>query len=166
MMDLSPRAFALLRKLLLATGVAFTVLVLGYGLSRPGNDWRSFWLLYVLPMVVAAPLWLRIRLADVTRWPWRARILDAIVVALSVIRFFWPNHFPFSGHTFFLSYSMITTRRPWWLLVAGLLLVETTVFKLSLWDDAASWLTGLAIGVVAGVIYLAMMSRDRVLADQ
>ena len=159
MPDLPPRAFRLLRGLNAATGIAFTGLVVAYGLSRGDDEWRSFWLLYVLPIVAAAPLWVGLRLADPARWPWSARILDASVVALSVIRFFWPVYFPFSGHAFFLAYSMMTTRRRWWLLVAGALLAETTLFKLAIWDDPGSWATGAALGLMGGLIYFAIAPR-------
>src|SRR5215208_4548246 len=93
------------------------------------------------------------------KWPWSARLLDAGVVALSILRFFWPVYFPFSGHAFFLSYSMMTTRRRWWLLVAAALMAETTVFKLALWDDPGSWATGAALGLMGGIIFYLIAPR-------
>ena len=110
-----------------------------------------FFLLYVAPMLVATPLWLRVRLAErplaVSR-PW---LLDALVVFVSALRGIGVPGLPFSGHTLFLTYSAIVTTHRGYRILALLLMLETTVFKLWMWRDPQSWGLGIAVGVLLAV---------------
>ena len=115
-------------------------------------EWRQLWILYVAPLTIAAPLWLRLRLYEPQRHPWPPRAVDASVVAICIFRFFRPELLPFSGHTLFLSYSALSTRRRWYLALAAILLVETTIFKFLVWGDASSWWIGLALGTALAAV--------------
>ncbi|MBA2670105.1 MAG: hypothetical protein H0U67_07035, partial [Gemmatimonadetes bacterium] len=66
---------------------------------------------------------------------------------------------PFSGHMLFLTYSGLVTRHAWYRVLAAVLLAETTVFKLWLWDDPSSWVWGLALGAVAAAVHAAALLR-------
>jgi hypothetical protein len=107
-----------------------------------------FLVVYVAPLVIAAPLWLRGRL-DV---PMRTHVVDAVVLALAFARFV-TGLLPFSGHMLFLTYSLlarpVSPRYRW---VALALLVETTVYKLWQWHDPRSWGIGLAAGLAAAAV--------------
>ena len=111
----------------------------------------QFFLFYVLPMLVAAPFWLRLRVGERSlsfsgRW-----LLDGLVIFLSALRGLGVPGLPFSGHTLFLTYSGIVTPHRGYRILALLLMLETTVFKLWLWQDPRSWSLGIAAGVVLAV---------------
>jgi hypothetical protein len=130
-----------------AAGVMGMAAVLAGFLVEAGPA-RRFVVFYIAPMVVAFPLWARVRLDGIERRP-RARIvLDAAVVVLAVARTV-TGLLPFSGHMLFLTYSLLTTRERLYQAIAVLLLVETTWFKLGLWSDLRSWSIGLVAGLAA-----------------
>jgi hypothetical protein len=124
--------------------------------------WQDSWpaarflALYVAPLFLAAPLWARERLRAFVRTPrdpaWRL-VVDVAVVLLSVARFVAGETLTFSGHMLFLTYTaLLPASRAYRVVTAGLL-VETTVFKLVLWNDVTSWSLGLVLGVLAaGVV--------------
>lgn len=126
-----------------------------------------FFVLYALPLFAAAPLWLRTRVAVIEQLPALVLATDAIVLGLSVARFAASEVLPFSGHMLFLTYTLLTSRECWYRWVAAVLIAETTVFKLLLWRDRASWTIGLACGLAAGAFVLVLESRSRrLLADR
>ena len=111
----------------------------------------QFFVLYVMPMLIAAPLWLRVRLAErplafSARW-----VLDALVMFLAALRAVGVPWLPFSGHTLFLTYSGIVTPHRGYRILALLLMLETTVFKLWVWRDPMSWSLGIAAGILLAV---------------
>jgi hypothetical protein len=114
---------------------------------------RLFWIAYVAPLFLAAPLWLRNRLAVPLRLDVRS-IVDAAVLSLSVARFVTGTILPFSGHTLFLTYSGLNVGSRAYRILALLLFVETTWFKLFLWRDTKSWGIGIAIGLIATALTL------------
>jgi hypothetical protein len=119
-------------------------------------DWpaRRYLIFYLAPLFLAAPLWVRLRLAD---WPPRytTRIaIDAIVFGLSFARFVSGELLPFSGHTLFLTYSLVTTASLGYRIAAVVLIADTTVFKLWIWHDVASWSIGIGLGLVAAVLWM------------
>jgi hypothetical protein len=121
------------------------------------EDWpaRRFLIVYTAPLLLAAPLWVRIRVTD----PQRNRVrttVDAGVFLLSFARFVSGDFLPFSGHMLFLTYSGLTTRSARYRILALLLLSMTTWFKLRLWHDPQTWAVGLILGsIAAGVTFLA-----------
>ncbi len=111
-------------------------------------------LVYMAPLFLAGPLWIRLRLRTADARPAHAQALDAAVVGLSVARLLTGTSFlPFSGHTLFLSYVLLVTPRRAWRLSALLLLLFTTAFKVWLWGDVASWGWGIAVGVAAALLH-------------
>jgi hypothetical protein len=102
-------------------------------------------------MLIAAPWWVRVRLAErpltfSARW-----VLDAVVILLAALRAVGVPWLPFSGHTLFLTYSGIVTRHRGFRILTLLLMLETTVFKLWLWRDPTSWSLGIAAGVILAI---------------
>jgi hypothetical protein len=118
-----------------------------------------FLALYVAPMFLAAPLWARQRLAGLEQRPASVRAVDGGVLVLSLARFVAGGVLPFSGHMLFLTYSGLTVRARGYRWLVGLLLLETTVFKLWLWRDPQSWSLGLGLGLAAGLAALGRGSR-------
>jgi hypothetical protein len=108
--------------------------------------------LYVAPLVAAAPLWLRIRLAErpLTLSPIWA--LDVLVIVLGALRALGTSWIPFSGHTLFLTYSPLVTRHAGYRLLALVLFAETTVFKLVVWRDLFTWALGIAVGLALATL--------------
>jgi hypothetical protein len=113
---------------------------------------RRFVVFYIAPMVLAFPLWARVRLESIETEPAGRVALDAAVTVLAVLRTL-TGALPFSGHMLFLVYSLLTTPRLWYRVVALLLIVETTWFKLGIWSDVLSWSLGLAAGLVSAALY-------------
>ncbi|HJR65786.1 MAG TPA: hypothetical protein VJ802_05120 [Gemmatimonadaceae bacterium] len=118
-----------------------------------------FFLLYVAPMLIVTPIWLHLRLAERRLSLSRRWLLDAVVVFMAALRGIGVPGLPFSGHTLFLAYSGIVTRHRGYRVLALLLMLETTVFKLWLWRDPKSWGLGIAIGVLLAVAESRMTSR-------
>src|SRR3712207_767695 len=89
--------------------VAAAALSAGIGGTLPGLTGRTdaaarFLALYVAPLVLAAPLWARERLAQVEALAPRTRLLDVAVTVLAFARFAVGAVLPFSGHMLFLTY--------------------------------------------------------------
>lgn len=131
------------------------------------NSWPAarYLLLYVAPICLVAPWWMheRIRTLDHAASLPRGRLLlDAAVLVLAVARFGIGEGLPFSGHMLFLVYSVLTTPARGYRIVATVLLLETTAFKLWIWRDVSSWELGLALGLVAALF--ARVLRRRVAA--
>ena len=110
---------------------------------------RGFSLLYNLPLFALGFLWL------ISRWrqpPSLGQLfLDALVVALSLARFFGVP-LPPSGHAFFLTHSGLTTPQRSYQWAAAFLLILTIALKLS-WGDSSSWLWGIVAGCASGAGY-------------
>jgi hypothetical protein len=156
---------ALARRALLAAAVALPALalvaavlvwarVVDLGATR--RPAVTFLVLYVAPLFLAAPLWLRERLGV----GGAARLVDLAVLALAFARFTGGGILPFSGHMLFLTYSVLAgpvSLR--YRALALALLIETTVFKLWIWRDPRSWGLGLVLGLFAWVIWRLAGSR-------
>jgi hypothetical protein len=114
---------------------------------------QRFLILYVAPLFLAAPLWVRLRLEAYSSATVFRTAVDATVFILSFARFVSGDLLPFSGHMFFLTYSGLTTTTTSYRLLALLLILETTWFKLWLWRDPLTWTVGLILGILAAGIF-------------
>lgn len=143
-----------LRATLLWTAILCPLLPLVLALHA--RDWPSqrYFGLYVTPLFVAGPLWLRERLAE---RPLRADVawgIDLTVFALAVLRFATGSLLPFSGHMLFLTYTLLVTRAPWYRALALALALGTAWFKLALWHDPRSFALGIAGGALAAAAFV------------
>lgn len=118
-----------------------------------GGSVRYF-MLYAAPLLVAVALWARTRLAIADVIAPITLVVDAVVVAMSLIRFVLGELHPVSGHMLFLTYSLLTTRVGWYRWLAVALIVQTSIYKLVLWRDQQSWALGLVAGVLAAAVVL------------
>ena len=144
-----------LRVLLLWAAIVCPLVPLVAALFVGGWPSRRFLGLYVTPLFVIGPLWLRERLRE---RPLRAGLpwaIDLTVFALAVLRFATGNVLPFSGHMLFLTYTLIVTRAAWYRALALAIALETAWFKLLLWHDWRSFTLGIAGGALAAVMLLA-----------
>lgn len=142
---------------IVAPALAFVAAAWAY---EQTGSWGAvrFFVLYALPLFVAAPLWARTRLESLDVLSPLALATDVVVLVLSVARFVASEILPFSGHMLFLTYTLITSRSAWYRWFAAALIVETSVFKLLLWRDAQSWMAGLLLGIVFSVTAFARRS--------
>ena len=113
---------------------------------------RQFVSLYVAPIVPAVALWARERLRDLRGSSRLGFRLDAIVFTVAAVRF-GTGVPPMSGHMLFLTYVLLAVPSPRYRLFALALWLETAYFKFVLWDDPASWATGLAAGLLLGLVH-------------
>ncbi|HEX8692446.1 MAG TPA: hypothetical protein VF746_08515 [Longimicrobium sp.] len=120
---------------------------------------KRFLTFYTAPLLLAGPLWLRLRLRRIEALPRAAVLLDLGVFALGAVRgaVGWP--FPFSGHMLFLTYALAVTPERGFRVAAAILLLATTVFKLWFWRDPVTWGWGLALGLVAVLLYAWLTRR-------
>ncbi len=128
-------------------GAALVVAALAH--SRAAS---AFWAIYVAPLLAAAPYWARLRLAALERIPIAARVFDAVVFFAALLRFIDVGGVPASGHTLFLTHTLVTVRDRRWRIADVLLVAMTTWFKLELWHDPRSWIVGIAAGLATGVL--------------
>jgi hypothetical protein len=110
---------------------------------------QRFLAFYVAPLLLAAPIWVQLRIGESGPAMTKMVVVDGAVILFSFLRFAFGAILPFSGHMLFLTYSVVTTSQRWYRWLALALIVETTFFKLWLWEDARSWLLGLFIGLSA-----------------
>lgn len=136
--------------------------------GRRPNGWTSgrsqaaarFLAFYAAPLFVAVLVWARIRLGSLESLTPAECSTDAVVTFLAFARFVFGAVLPFSGHMLFLSYALLTARGACgFRLLAVVLLVETTVFKLWIWQDTTSWALGLALGVLAALLVWRVPAR-------
>jgi len=135
--------------MLCVVGALYAVAAWGYWAAA------RFLLAYVAPLCIAVPWLVRERLRASVQVPGISRgrvLLDAVVLLLAAARFGIGETLPYSGHMLFLAYSLLTTSARGYQFTAFVLLVETTFFKLLVWQDARSWAIGLALGVGAAVV--------------
>ncbi len=101
------------------------------------DGWKEWWLLYYFaPITFPFVCFLiermnTLRTASVPRWPW---LVDLPVLALSITRAFYALPI-ISGHAFFLSYAVLTTRTRPARISAALVLLEVAYLKIFLWHD-------------------------------
>lgn len=141
---------AALSRAALAASVALPVAFVAVGLVL--DDWRAgrFLLAYVAPFFVALPLWAWCRLKR--DWGRREMVLDGAVVTLGALRFAG-GFLPFSGHTLFFVYSLLTERTRWYRWLALALLAETAYFKLVVWSDPRSFTLGIALALAFAALH-------------
>ena len=163
----------MLRRALLAAAIILPITVTIAGLFSPHPRGPLFIALYIAPLVLVGPLWLRIRLTERPLALSPIWGLDALVMLLGALRAIGATWLPFSGHTLFLTYSALITRHMGYRVAAALLFAETTVFKLWVWRDPFTWASGIVTGLVLGMVALRLqrevarttdMGRYRVLA--
>lgn len=134
------------------TSVALAIAALVVAVLSPDRAARRYWAVFVAPMLAAAPYWVRRRLARLERIPTAARVLDGVVFLAALLRFVDVGGVPASGHTLFLTHTMVSVREPRWRVIAAALLVMTSWFKLAVWHDPQTWAVGIVAGLVTGVL--------------
>ena len=144
----------MLRRALLAAAVILPIAVTIAGLSSRHPRGPLFIALYVAPLVLVGPLWLRLRLTERPLALSPLWGLDGLAMLLGTLRAIGATWLPFSGHTLFLTYSALTTRNTGYRLVALLLFAETTVFKLWVWHDKFTWASGILAGLLLALVAL------------
>jgi hypothetical protein len=119
------------------------------------EDWRvrRFLLFYLTPLLFIFPFWTWYRFREIQHLPFACIVLDGLVVTLAVLRIV-TGVVPYSGHMLFLVYSGITQKEWLYRIVAFALLIETTYFKWSIWNDLLSWGIGLSMGLMAAIAYI------------
>jgi hypothetical protein len=109
-------------------------------------------LLYNLPLYILGPYWLICRMREDKRSSSLKTLIDLLVVALAISRYFGPI-VPTSGHALFLTHSFITIRSQFYRIPAAVMLIVTVVIKMS-WQDYSSLVSGILIGFISGAIWI------------
>ena len=118
------------------------------------EGWHEWWLLYYFaPITFPFVCFLFDRAETLTnaaepRWPW---LVDLPVLALSITRAFYALPF-ISGHAFFLSYALLTTRNKPARISAAVVLLEVAYLKIFLWQDATLFGGMAAAGISAALL--------------
>ena len=149
----------MLRRALVAAAIILPIAVTIAGLFSPHPRGPLFIALYVAPLVLVAPLWLRIRLRERPLAVSALWALDGVVIVLGALRALGAAWLPFSGHTLYLTYSALVTRHVGYRIAAVLLFVETTVFKLWVWRDRFTWAAGIILGLLVAAVALRLDRR-------
>jgi hypothetical protein len=122
---------------------------------------RGHLALYLAPLFAAVGWWAHTRLRDLAASSPARVAVDAAVVAAAAMRF--AGDFPpISGHMLFLTHAAATGRGGVRLLAPGILL-ETTWFKLTIWDGPRSCAPGPAVGLAAAALYRRLPAGTRAL---
>lgn len=156
------RIFALLHRhrrtvdrLLLAASVLLPAAVALYAVLLHAADWPAlrFFIGYTAPLLALGPTWLRRRLTNVGEHPRAADRVDLLAFVAGALRTGggW-GILPYSGHTLFLTYLLLTGPGRAFRIVASVLLATTTWFKLALWGDPYSWAFGIAVGAMLAAV--------------
>ena len=136
----------------LITATAVTLLYALWIIIRH-EGWKEWWLLYYFaPITFPFVCFLieranTLHTANVPPWPW---MVDLPVLALSITRAFYALPI-ISGHAFFLSYALLTTRTRPARISAALVLVEVAYLKILLWHDWTLF-GGIAAAAIAAAI--------------
>ncbi len=142
-------------RLLLWGGIVSAIVVAAAGVVT--GHW-FFLSVYMAPLFLVGPLWLRLRLRTIEILPRPIVRLDAAVFALGAVRTVAIGVLPYSGHTLFLTYAAASTPERGFRAVAALLWLGTTITKLWVWRDPVSWGWGSGLGAAASLLY-AWLSR-------
>ncbi len=113
---------------------------------RGGN--LSSHYVYVVPIVVPFVAFLFDRVERIDKTSSFALAIDALVVAVSVLRMF--GQVPLiSGHALFLGYAVLRSGSCVTRISAALLLAQTVYLKFFVWHDPVSPLVGVALATAA-----------------
>jgi hypothetical protein len=139
-----------LQTLLLWTAIASFVVTALTGVLVEDRVLGRF---HTAPLLLLAPLWVRLRLDELPDRPDRRLAVDAVAFGLAFLRFATGDALPFSGHMLFLTYSALVTRHRLYRAAAGIGIAVTTWFKFRIWDGELNWAAGLLLGVSAAALY-------------
>jgi len=151
-------------RLLAAASVLLPAAVAAYALVARQGDWvaQRHFIGYTAPLLALGPIWLRRRLAAIGERPRAIDRVDLIAFAAGAARGVGGGVvLPWSGHTLFLTYVLLTGPGRRYRIVAALLLATTTWFKLALWNDPYTWGLGITIGAVLAAVRTRAVRRDR-----
>ena len=118
------------------------------------EDWRvrRYLLFYVAPLVSTFLFWMWIRFGLERVRRRELIILDLVVVGLALLRAI-TGVIPFSGHMLFIVYSGLLQKQMWYRFMVLVLLVDTTYFKLVIWNDPLSWSMGALLRMAFAIWY-------------
>jgi hypothetical protein len=138
--------------IMLGLALAAAALFCGWIILRFEGEKQWYYLYYFAPISVPFVCFLLERadtLRNKTAWPY---LIDLPVLVLSLIRAFYPLPF-ISGHAYFLSYALLTTRNWPARLTAALVLLEVIILKVFVWHDA-TLLGGMAAATFSALLLL------------
>jgi hypothetical protein len=140
-----------------ASFIAATLFALLIVASFQG-DVRAFWLYYYLPIGLPFIAFLLDRASSWHARRWMQRVIDLVVLVLSLARAVAPVPL-ISGHAFFLVYALLTTRSQVARIMAVAVLLEVAYLKLFVWHDA-TFFGGAAAGCGAALLYSWLRRKD------
>lgn len=143
------------RRLKTSLLLAAAVLPLGAILAATFlSDWRAKRniIFYFAPLLLTVALWMRERLGQLDTYTRRAFAVDGFAFALAAARLL-TTALPLSGHMLVYLYIALTIRGRVFRVLAWVLALETTYFKLVLWSDPITWAGGIMVGLALAALY-------------
>ncbi|MGH9846338.1 MAG: hypothetical protein ACREEM_47170 [Blastocatellia bacterium] len=123
-----------------------------YWLAHPSlPKSRKINALYNWPLFSVCFFWLFCRLREPGALKPPRMILDGVVVILAASRMVG-EFLPSSGHALLMSYSLLTVVNRFYRVAAAAMLLLTIAMKLT-WGDGRTWVYGIALGGLLGLIY-------------
>ncbi len=132
--------------------VLFCLICLIYWLAHPAiAKSRKVNALYNWPLYSVCFFWLFCRLREPGALRLPRLILDGVVVILAASRMY-SDYLPSSGHALLMCYSVLTVPNPFYRVATAAMLLLTIAMKLT-WGDGRTWVYGIALGGLCGLIY-------------
>lgn len=101
---------------------------------------------YIMPVVLLFLFWIKLKIENEIIINIHF-YLDLIITFLSGIRsinMLMP-FLPYSGHVVFILYSWVSTKNKMYRIFAGIVFAITTFFKMYIWHDYFTWLSGMIL---------------------
>lgn len=132
----------------LTTVVLFTLFIT-YVYDGQSEYYRLY---YFVPVSIPVVLFIFDRLSRRGQLTTKAYLLDLLIATISLVRVYIPIPF-YSGHAFFLTYTLFTSKSKACLIATVLVLAQTAYIKLFLWTPDFSLSGGIILGVLVSIFY-------------
>ena len=106
---------------------------------------------YVIPIIFPFVGFYLSRFAQFSRIRLVSKMIDFAVVLTAMWRVI--GDVPFvSGHSLFLTYALLTDETRFVKITAAIVLIEVFILKIFVWNDWLTFLNGVVLGTIAGLI--------------
>lgn len=121
---------------------------------------QTFHLYYFVPMSVPFTAYLFDRIQQWRKLSLARLCIDLLVLGLSITRAFKPYPPMISGHAFFLTHAIITSKSWVGRLTAGAVMLQVVYLKVFEWHDP-TLLGGILAGIVTGMTFVLIKRSKR-----
>lgn len=139
------------RRVVLIAAVALSVILTMLKGAQSGWIETLHFFQYVSPPIIFAAALLCDRINARRSAFFSLVSLDLIAIAIAASRLI-TTATPFSGHMVLFTYGLLSSRDFKIKIFAVVLLIHTSVLKLFVWSDSATWACGALIGLLLGIV--------------